>query len=391
MQDKDRKLQQAEGGKEESTEQTKAPLEQATQAEPKVAEDTASEIEGSNEPESKAVPTEDSDDKSPKKEESNDHLDEIDESNAEDAEDTENEKRHTIPMLDYHSMSMENLVGELQRLVKNEKVQAINKHVSAIKYEFDQKFQDFLDEKKEEFISKGGNEVDFRYNSVAKRQFNEVYSDFREKRDQYYKQLDQSLKTNLQKRLEIIEELKGLIDIEEDINTTYNNFKDLQNRWKNAGPIPRANYNDVWRTYHHHMEIFYDFLHLNRELRDLDFKHNLEEKQKLVERAEALADEPDLNKAFRELQTLHKIWKEDIGPLPRNIGKKFGKSSAMPPRPCTNGGKNISKSWRRSTRKTLRKTRNYCGHSQDCRKRGRQPSRNSTANQGGGGVSRILL
>ena len=122
-------------------------------------------------------------------------MDEIDESNAEDAEDTENEKRHTIPMLDYHSMSMENLVGELQRLVKNEKVQAINKHVSAIKYEFDQKFQDFLDEKKEEFISKGGNEVDFRYNSVAKRQFNEVYSDFREKRDQYYKQLDQSLKT----------------------------------------------------------------------------------------------------------------------------------------------------------------------------------------------------
>jgi hypothetical protein len=331
MQDKDRKLQQAEGGKEESTEQRKAPLEQATQAEPKVAEDTVSETEGSNEPESKAVPTENSDDKSPKKEESNDHLDEIDESNAEDAEDTENEKRHTIPMLDYHSMSMENLVGELQRLVKNEKVQAINKHVSAIKYEFDQKFQDFLDEKKEEFISKGGNEVDFRYNSVAKRQFNEVYSDFREKRDQYYKQLDQSLKTNLQKRLEIIEELKGLIDIEEDINTTYNNFKDLQNRWKNAGPIPRANYNDVWRTYHHHMEIFYDFLHLNRELRDLDFKHNLEEKQKLVERAEALADEPDLNKAFRELQTLHKIWKEDIGPVAKEhreeIWEKFSNAT----------------------------------------------------------------
>lgn len=93
--------------------------------------------------------------------------------------------------------------------------------------------------------------------------------------------------------MDIIEELKGLIDIEEDINTTYHNFKDLQNRWKNAGPIPQGNYNDVWRTYHHHMEIFYDFLHLNRELRDLDFKHNLEEKQKLVERAEALANEPD--------------------------------------------------------------------------------------------------
>ncbi len=341
MQENDRKLQQAEGGIEETSENTKGQLEEG-QAEPKVSEEVVSENEEEEKPEKETVTEDKSTEEKPEKEtvtednnteekskenDSEEHIDEIDESNAEDAEDAENEKRHTIPMLDYHSMSMENLVGELQRLVKNEKVQAINKHVSSIKYEFDQKFQEFLDEKKEEFISKGGNEIDFRYNSVAKRQFNEVYSDYREKRDQYYKQLDQSLKSNLQKRLDIIEELKGLIDIEEDINTTYNNFKDLQNRWKNAGPIPRTNYNDVWRTYHHHMEIFYDFLHLNRELRDLDFKHNLEEKQKLVERAEALAEEPDLNKAFRELQTLHKIWKEDIGPVAKEhreeIWEKF--------------------------------------------------------------------
>src|SRR5690606_29264692 len=146
-------------------------------------------------------------------------------------------------------------------------------------------------------------------------QFNEVYGDYREKRDHYHRQLEQTLKNNLQIRLEIIEQLKGLISVEEDINTTYNNFKNIQERWKSAGAIPRNNYNDVWRTYHHHMEIFYDFLHLNRELRDLDFKYNLEEKQKLVQRAEALADEPDLGRAFRELQTLHKIWKEDIGPV----------------------------------------------------------------------------
>jgi hypothetical protein len=244
-----------------------------------------------------------------------DVLEEIDESNAEDAEDEDNQQRHHIPLLDYHSMSMENLVGELQRLVRNEKVQAIRKHADAIKYEFDLKFQDFLDEKKEEFISRGGNEADFRYNSVTKRQFNEVYGDYREKRNQYYRNLDQSLKENLAHRLEIIEELKSLVNIEEDINTTYKSFKELQERWRHAGPVPRSHYNDVWRTYHHHIEIFYDFLHLNRELRDLDFRHNLEEKLRLVERAEKLADEPDLNKAFRELQTLHKIWKEDIGPV----------------------------------------------------------------------------
>ncbi|MDO6855131.1 DUF349 domain-containing protein [Cellulophaga lytica] len=242
-------------------------------------------------------------------------LDEIEETNAEDAEDNDNHQRHEIPLLDYHAMSMENLVGELQRLVKNEKVQAIKKHVDGIKYEFDLKFQEFLEHKKEEFITNGGNEIDFRYNSVTKRQFNEVYSDYREKRDAYYKNLEQNLQSNLEKRIQIIEELKGLVNVEEDINTTYKNFKDLQENWRNAGPIPRTEYNNVWRTYHHHIEIFYDFLHLNRELRDLDFKHNLEEKLKLIVRANALANEPDLNKAFRELQTLHKIWKEDIGPV----------------------------------------------------------------------------
>ncbi|NNL80396.1 MAG: DUF349 domain-containing protein, partial [Flavobacteriaceae bacterium] len=99
------------------------------------------------------------------------------------------------------------------------------------------------------------------------------------------------------------------------INTTYKNFKELQERWRHAGSVPRNNYNDVWRTYHHHVEIFYDFLHLNRELRDLDFKHNLEEKEKLIAQAEALAEDADVSKAFRKLQTLHKIWKEDIGPV----------------------------------------------------------------------------
>ena len=256
---------------------------------------------------------------------------EIDLENPEDAEDKDNEKRHHIPLLDYHAMSMENLVGELQRLVKNEKVQAINKHANSIKHEFDLKFQEFIEHKKEEFVAGGGNEIDFRYNSVTKRQFNEVFKEFREKRDTYYRNLEQQLKQNFENRLTLIEELKGLVNVEEDINTTYKNFKDIQEQWRNAGPIPRNSYNDVWRTYHHHVERFYDFLHLNRELRDLDFKHNLEEKQKLIERAEALQNEPDLGKAFRELQTLHKIWKEEIGPVAKEqreeIWEKFSEAT----------------------------------------------------------------
>ncbi|SHG19238.1 DUF349 domain-containing protein [Flagellimonas flava] len=317
MQENEQKLQETEGGgTEQNPESEKTTIEESPISEPNASEAPVQKDTEETQPmESPDEVTAEKATADESTEEAEKVIEEIEESNAEDAEDVENEKRHHIPFLDYHSMSMENLVGELQRLVKNEKVQAIHKHVSSIKYEFDQKFQEFLEHKKEEFVANGGNAIDFRYNSVAKRQFNEVFGEYREKKDQYYKQLEQNLKSNLQRRLEIIEELKGLMNVEEDINTTYKNFKELQENWRNAGPVPRNNYNDVWRTYHHHMEIFYDFLHLNRELRDLDFKHNLEEKLKLVERAEALAQEPDLNKAFRELQTLHKIWKEDIGPV----------------------------------------------------------------------------
>lgn len=250
-----------------------------------------------------------------KEKEDDEVIEEIDVNNAEDAEDTNNNHRHQIPILDYHAMTIENLTGELQKLVTNEKVQVIKKHVDGIKYEFDQKFKEFIEHKKEEFVTNGGNEIDFRYNSVTKKQFNEVFSEYREKRNLYYKNLEKNLKENLAKRLELIEELKALVNVEEDINTTYKNFKDIQVRWRNAGSVPRTHYNNVWRTYHHHIEIFYDFLHINRELRDLDFKHNLEEKQKLVVKAEALAKEPSIGKAFRELQILHKIWKEEIGPV----------------------------------------------------------------------------
>jgi len=247
-----------------------------------------------------------------------DHQSEIDDSNAEDAEDHENLARHSIPEMDYDTMNLENLVGALQRLVKNEKIQAIKKHVDEIKSSFDQKFQDILEHKKEEFLVEGGNEIDFRYNSVDKRQFSEVFSEYKEKRDAYYKSLDQNLQLNLRKRLGLIEDLKGLVNVEEDINETYKNFKNIQQSWKNAGPIPRSHYNNVWKTFHHHMEIFYDFLNLNRELRDLDFKHNLEEKLKIVDRAELLTTEGDIHKAFQELQTLHKIWKEDLGPVDKD-------------------------------------------------------------------------
>jgi len=242
-------------------------------------------------------------------------IKEIEDSNAEDAEDEGNSKRHEIVEKDYHAMSMEGLVDELEELVKNEKIQVIKSHFETIKSEFNSKFSAFLEEKKEEFIAGGGNTIDFHFKSDVKTRFNDIYRDYRDKRQAYYKNLEKNLKTNLEQRLEIIEEIKGLINVEENINTTYKHFKELQESWRNAGPIPRDKYNNVWNNYHHHVEIFYDFLHLNRDLRDLDFKHNLEQKLKIIIRAEELAQDSDSNRAFRELQVLHKIWKEELGPV----------------------------------------------------------------------------
>ncbi|MFP2995953.1 DUF349 domain-containing protein [Spongiivirga sp. MCCC 1A20706] len=246
-------------------------------------------------------------------------VNELEETVAEDSEDESATKRHEIPVLDYHSMSMENLVKEFGKLVKNEKIQVIKDHVDQIKTEFNQKYGELIEQKKEEFIADGGNIIDFRYTTVVKTDFNSIYNEYKEKRNAYYKNLEQDLKQNLANRLTIIEELKGLINVEENINTTYKHFKSLQEQWRNAGPIPRGEYNNVWRTYHHHIERFYDFLHLNRDLRDLDFKRNLEEKEQIIAQAEALAEEADANKAFRKLQSLHKIWKEEVGPVAKEL------------------------------------------------------------------------
>ena len=251
----------------------------------------------------------------------------MDEAVAKHSEDETVQESHDIVKKDYHAMSKQELIAELKHLIKTEKIQAIRDHVEDIKNEFNAKFNEEVEQKKEEFLAEGGNIIDFYYSTPIKKDFNSIYFDYKEKRNTYYQNLKKDLQANLTKRLELVEELKGLLNIDENINTTYNHFKSIQERWKTAGPIPRDKYNNVWNTYHHHTENFYDFLHLNREFRDLDFKHNLEQKLKIIERATELAHETDVNRSFRELQLLHKMWKEDLGPVAKEyrepIWEKF--------------------------------------------------------------------
>jgi hypothetical protein len=238
----------------------------------------------------------------------------VDEMDSKIAESSENIEHSAIEMIEYANLSLEDLVTELSKLVKENPVQSITNNVNAIKQAFHIKFGELLKVEKEKFMELGGDLLDFQFSSPIKTAYNSILYDFKIKRNEFYASQEKHLDDNLQAKLGLIEELKHLIDNAEGA-TMYKMFKDIQNRWVNIGLIPRVKYNDTWRTYQHHVERFYDLLHLSNDLRDLDFKHNLEEKLKLVIRAEELADSEDVNAAFKELQVLHKLWKEDIGPI----------------------------------------------------------------------------
>ena len=232
--------------------------------------------------------------------------------NEEDQKNNENVEKETK---DFSQLSLSELVEDLQKRIKSEQWFFDDRNIKEIINTFDTKFKLEIQEKKEAFINEGGNEIDFYFKPSYKNTFDQTFREYKKNRRTFFQEREQSQKLNLDRKLEIIESLKELINIDENINTTYKKFKNLQDSWHKTGPVPRAQSNNVWQTYKHHIEIFYDFLHLNRELRDLDFKHNYEEKIKIIEQAETLSKIPDVLKASRDLNTLHRLWKNDLGPV----------------------------------------------------------------------------
>ena len=223
-----------------------------------------------------------------------------------------------VPNIDYSKLGLDEIVDIMKELVENFSINKIKVQFESLKSNFNKNYKNFIAEKKEEFIKEGGNEIDFKFYLPVKNMFNDVIRDFKNKRQKHYKDIEVEQKQNHERKLQLIDDLKKLIDTAEP-STMYKNFRSLQDEWRTIGQIPHTKYNDVWRTYHHHVERFYDLLHLNNDFRDLDFKHNLEEKTKLIERVEKLGEDPDVNRAFKELQIIHRMWKEDIGPVGRDI------------------------------------------------------------------------
>ena len=182
--------------------------------------------------------------------------------------------------------------------------------VRDLQQQFDAHLQ-LLQEKRQNLLQKEG-QIDF-YFAPDYKSFSNLW-EYKQKKGKHFK-IEANQKANLNRKKEIIEEIKTLIDQSEHNNSTYRQFKNLQEAFHNTGQVPRNEANNIWQTYKFHVERFYDFLHLNRDLRDADFKHNYTEKLKIIERAEALAQNADVLASIRELNILHRLWKNDLGPV----------------------------------------------------------------------------
>ena len=221
----------------------------------------------------------------------------------------------TVSATTYAGLSKTELVEILAQKVHNEPVQTLRGTIEAIKIAFYKAHKAEIEVLRRQAIEAGGDPDNLNLpTDTSEVALKALIAEYRTKRDEYIAGLEKSKENNLKVKLGIIEELKALINSNETINHTFATFRELQQRWKEAGPVPQANVKDLWETYNHHVENFYEYIKINKELRDMDLKRNYEAKLALCEQAEALFIEPSVVSAFHSLQKLHDEWRE-IGPV----------------------------------------------------------------------------
>lgn len=228
---------------------------------------------------------------------------------------TEEEESIEIEQVDYTQFSRLELVNALRESVDSGETRdrTINHIIAA----FNLKVKEDIAEKKKQYVEEGRNADDFvAEEDPYENDIRELVKKHRQAKFEQAKRMEAEKEINFQKKYAIIEDIKNLLKTEESINRTFQEFRDLQRQWYELGPVPQAKMKDLWDTYHFHVENFYDYIKINKELRDLDLKKNLEIKINLCERAEELLLEPSVIRAFNILQKYHEQWRE-IGPVPR--------------------------------------------------------------------------
>ena len=216
---------------------------------------------------------------------------------------------------DIVTLDKEGVLSRLAEKVSEEPSAELRNEVEALKVAFYKIHRADMDARRKAFIEENGAEAEYKpQTDEAEVRFKELYNIYRTKRDEATALSDKEKEDNYKAKLEIIEELKQLVDSEETLNSTFAKFHDLQARWRGIGQVPQARVSDLYETYNLHIENFYDYVKINKELRDLDWKRNLEAKTSLCEQAEALTEAASVVEAFHKLQKLHEEWRE-IGPV----------------------------------------------------------------------------
>ena len=209
--------------------------------------------------------------------------------------------------------SLAEIVKAFEELIQNEDRMKMSKEAEALKSAF---YRTLAKEKAE-----AGNVEESPLTEIEN-VFKEMYNAYKKERSEYNKGLEQEALANLALKEAVISDLKALLEKQEDVTGTFQQFREIQDRWRAIGQVPPQNYRNINETYHLYVEQFYDMLKINRELRDLDFKKNIEAKEQLCEQAEKLAENEDIVVAFRELQTLHEQWKE-YGPVAKEFREQI--------------------------------------------------------------------
>lgn len=251
------------------------------------------------------------------------------------AETTENAPEETLEQVEaeYAGFDLEKSIAELEKLVEEPNFNLIKLRVGVLRT----KIIDFFRERKRAALAafnaaKAAAEAAAAENPDApveeieapsnepdefEVRFNKAFQQYKDSKAKFIEALEAQKQKNLESKNQIIEGLRNLIETESNLKTLNDKFKELQEQWKNIGPVPQNESTNLWQNYHFYVEKFFDIIRLNKEAREMDYKKNLERKLELCEKAESLLLVDSINQSFKDLQSLHEQWKE-IGPVPED-------------------------------------------------------------------------
>ncbi len=238
------------------------------------------------------------------------HEDEAGEHEDAHEEEAETEK------VGYNKMARNELIEAMEVLVQADDVNKIKAKTALIKVSYLRKSKEEKEARYQHYLEEGGDKEDYHpADDPLEEKFNHLFDIYKHKRRIFLDNLEKEKLENLDKKKAILGEFKELINSEETLKKTYDDFRTLQDSWKVIGMVPKNEVNNLWQNYHFLVEMFFDKVKINKEFKDLDLKKNLEQKIVLCEKAEELLLETSILKSFKELQLLHEKWKE-IGPTP---------------------------------------------------------------------------